>query len=73
VHTRNLYMNRMKPFIDKPVIKVITGLRRSGKSCFMRFIMEYLRNQGIRSEQIVYIKSFNLIDFFLGEPSFSSP
>ena len=73
MHTRNLYMNRIKPFIDKLVVKVITGLRRSGKSCFMRLIMEYLKDQGIRREQIVYIKRLNLIDFFLGETGFFSP
>lgn len=67
MHTRNLYMNKMKPFIDKPVVKVITGLRRSGKSCFMRLIMKYLRDQGIRSEQIVYIDMESMDFDFIGD------
>ncbi|MCD6151960.1 MAG: ATP-binding protein [Deltaproteobacteria bacterium] len=55
MHKRNLYMERVKPFIDKPVVKVITGLRRVGKSYFMRQIMEYLRDQGIDNQRIIYI------------------
>jgi len=55
MHKRNLYMERVKPFIDKPVVKVITGLRRVGKSYFMRQIMEYLRDQSIDNQRIIYI------------------
>jgi len=62
MHTRKLYMERIKPFIDKPVIKVITGLRRVGKSYFMRQIMEYLKRRKISDKQIIYINKES-VDF----------
>ena len=37
---RDLYLQRIIPFIDKPFIKVITGLRRSGKSALLELIKE---------------------------------
>ena len=55
MHKRNLYMDRIKPFINKPVVKVITGLRRVGKSYFMRLIMDDLKLQNISNKQIIYI------------------
>jgi predicted AAA+ superfamily ATPase len=45
VHTRNEYLDRIDPFLGKPVIKVITGLRRSGKSCFLRQIVQRLQER----------------------------
>ena len=62
MHARKLYMERIKPFIDKPVIKVITGLRRVGKSYFMRQIMEYLKCRKISDKQIIYINKES-VDF----------
>lgn len=46
---RELYMEQITPFIDKPFVKVITGIRRCGKSVVLRLIQrnfyeeEYLR------------------------------
>lgn len=46
----------MAPFIGKPVIKVITGMRRVGKSCFLRQIIEEIRTgQGAGPDHILYI------------------
>ncbi|WP_220028943.1 hypothetical protein [Lactobacillus helveticus] len=36
---RTVYLNRINPFIDKDIIKVITGIRRSGKSVFSGFFL----------------------------------
>jgi len=36
MYTRNFYMDKIKPFMGKPVIKVITGMRRVGKSYFLK-------------------------------------
>jgi hypothetical protein len=47
---RNDYLQKIRPFIGKDVIKVITGLRRSGKSV----IMEQLRNE-INSPNSIYL------------------
>ena len=37
---RNLYINAILPFINQPQIKVITGIRRSGKSSLLRLLEE---------------------------------
>ena len=33
---RTVYLNRIKPFINKDIIKVITGMRRSGKTVLLQ-------------------------------------
>ena len=62
MHNRKFYMKRIQPFINKPLVKVITGLRRVGKSYFMRLIIEYLQRQDISSKQIIYL-DMESIDF----------
>lgn len=52
---RNLYLSSLKGFIDKPVIKVITGMRRTGKSFFLRQIIDELKSRKISSKNILYI------------------
>jgi uncharacterized protein len=42
---RPLYLNKVIPFIDKPLIKVFTGQRRSGKSYVMLQTIDYIRKQ----------------------------
>ena len=37
------------------MVKVITGMRRAGKSCLVRLLMEKLIAGGVRREQIVYV------------------
>ena len=49
---RKLYMNRIKPFINKDLIKVITGIRRCGKSVMLQTIQKELLNSGIKKEVI---------------------
>ena len=51
---RPLYTNRIIPFIDKPVIKVLTGQRRVGKSYVMLQLMNYIRDN-VQEANIVYI------------------
>ncbi len=52
---RDLYINKITPYIDKPFIKVITGIRRSGKSSVLLLLIEKLHKQGISDDQIIYI------------------
>ena len=53
---RKLYMDKILPFIDKPVIKVLTGVRRSGKSTILRMLREELMHQGIEEKQILFYR-----------------
>ena len=50
------YINKIKPFIGKDVIKVLTGIRQSGKSYMLRLIQEEILRQGVPETQFI---SFN--------------
>ncbi len=52
---RELYMQQLRNFIDKPVIKVVTGMRRSGKSALLELLKEELIENGISENDILYI------------------
>lgn len=57
---RKEFFDRLKGFKDKHLIKVITGIRRCGKSTLMTMFRDYLLNSGISSDQIIYL---NFEDF----------
>ena len=57
---RDEYIKQIVPFIDKDVIKVLTGIRRSGKSVMLKLLMEDLKNRGINEKQFIYINFENL-------------
>lgn len=49
-------MNKIRPFYDETeIIKVITGVRRCGKSSLMKTIAEELINKGIKNENIIFL------------------
>jgi len=52
---RTNYLEKVRPFIGLDIIKVITGLRRSGKSVFMRQIQELIESEIDHSGKCVYI------------------
>jgi len=56
---RELYMSRIRPFIGNELIKVMTGIRRSGKSVMLELIKEELRASGVFDEQFI---SYNFED-----------
>ena len=53
--SRSLYYEKIRPFINKPFIKVITGIRRCGKSTMMLLIQQLLTEEGVESKQIISI------------------
>lgn len=59
---RELYLKQLREFIDKPVVKVLTGIRRSGKSEIMKMLKEELLLKNIAEEQIVYL-NFDSFEF----------
>lgn len=60
MYTRNIYLNKIRPFLGKPVIKVITGMRRVGKSCLLRQVIDLLQEDGISPERILRIDKESL-------------
>lgn len=56
---RPLYLNKIEPMIDTEFIKVITGVRRCGKSYLLAMIKELLLKKGIEQEQIIYLNFEN--------------
>jgi predicted AAA+ superfamily ATPase len=57
---REKYINRISPFINKPVIKVITGIRRCGKSTFLRILMNDLLTNNTDPKNILFINKESL-------------
>ena len=53
---RERYINNIKPFIGKDIVKVLTGIRRAGKSVMLRLIQEEIQRQGVGETQFI---SFN--------------
>lgn len=60
---RPIYLKKLLDFKDSQFIKVITGVRRSGKSYLMLLYRQYLLEHGISEEQIIYL-SFEDLHYF---------
>lgn len=56
---RDQYINKIEPFIDKQIVKVITGHRRVGKSYILYQLMEIIAQKN-RSATIIYINKEDL-------------
>ncbi|MDY3289935.1 MAG: AAA family ATPase, partial [Sodaliphilus sp.] len=52
---RRDYLDKLIAFKDKKLIKVITGIRRCGKSTIMEIFRDWLLNNGVSPEQIQYL------------------
>ena len=52
---RELYMKRIRPFIDSELIKVMTGMRRCGKSVMLQLIQNELLKKGVPENHIISI------------------
>ncbi|MEA3449042.1 MAG: ATP-binding protein [Bacteroidota bacterium] len=73
---RDKYLKRIIPFIDKPLIKVITGIRRCGKSTLLKQISNEILDNGVSEHQIININKelikFDFIKDYLDLHSFVS-
>lgn len=52
---REMYMSRIRPFIGSELIKVMTGIRRCGKSVMLELIKEELTASGVAPSQFISI------------------
>jgi predicted AAA+ superfamily ATPase len=55
IYPREKYIGKIRPFFDSDIIKIITGIRRCGKSCIMKGIINELIEKGIDESRIIYI------------------
>ena len=59
---RPIYVNRIMVYADTPFVKILTGIRRCGKSTILKMLIDEMKGQGIRNEQIVHY-SFDSLEY----------
>ena len=52
---RPSYINYIRPFFNTPFVKILTGIRRCGKSTLLEMIMKEIINTGVKKENIIYL------------------
>lgn len=57
---RETYMRRIRPFIGSDLIKILTGIRRSGKSVMLDLIREELAQRGVGHHQMISLNFENM-------------
>lgn len=66
---RKEYLDKLIGFRDKQLIKVVTGVRRCGKSTLLEIYQDYLRANGVKEEQIIAVNMEDFDFFALREPA----
>lgn len=56
------YIEAIKPFIDAPLVKILAGVRRCGKSTILEMMTEELKKRGVSSDNIIE-RGYNEMDF----------
>lgn len=56
IYKREDYLKKVRSFYNDNMIKVITGIRRCGKSSLLKSIIEELKEKGIKEKDIIYIE-----------------
>ena len=52
---REVYLEQIRPYYDSDIIKVITGVRKSGKSILLETIKDELAERGVDGDHIIYL------------------
>ena len=60
---RETYLEQIRPYYESDIIKVITGVRRAGKSILLDTIKEELIEQGVPQDHIIYL-NFEDYDYY---------
>ena len=55
------YVEAVRPFIDQPLVKILAGVRRSGKSTIFEMIREELKRHGVGDDRII-LKKYTEMD-----------
>ena len=71
---RELYLKRLRDSYNSDLIKIITGVRRCGKSILLTQIMDELKEKGVDEKHIIYInfEDYDFVDFTLNPKKFNS-
>lgn len=71
---RELYLKRLRDSYNSDLIKIITGVRRCGKSILLTQIMDELKEKGVDEKHIIYInfEDYDFVDFTLDPKKFNS-
>lgn len=59
---RPIYVDRIMAYADTPFVKILTGIRRCGKSTILKMLIDEMKRQGIRNEQILHY-SFDSLEY----------
>lgn len=59
---RPIYVDRIMVYADTPFVKILTGIRRCGKSTILKMLIDEMKGQGIRNEQILHY-SFDSLEY----------
>lgn len=59
---RNSYLEKILKYQNMPIIKVLVGMRRTGKSTLLRQLHQHLLDEGIDADNIIYM-NFELLEF----------
>ncbi len=59
---RPIYINKIMAYVDTPFVKILTGIRRCGKSTILKMLINEMRKKGIRDEQILHY-SFDSLEY----------
>ncbi len=62
---RETYLSRIRPFIGNELIKVLTGIRRSGKSVMLSLIQDELVESGVNRGQFIFLNFENMSNVHL--------
>ncbi|MBQ3537773.1 MAG: ATP-binding protein [Clostridia bacterium] len=55
IYKRQYYIDKIKGFYKSDLIKVISGIRRCGKSCFLLSVIDDLKDSGVQEKDIIYL------------------
>ena len=59
---RPIYIDRIMAYVNTPFVKILTGIRRCGKSTILRMLMEEIKKRGVRDDQILHY-SFDSLEY----------
>ncbi len=66
---RKPYLEKLIAFRDKKLIKVVTGVRRCGKSTLLEIFQDHLREHGVREERIIAVNLEDYDQYSLRDPA----